>query len=202
MGRRMMRAVGAGLMEAGRQSELSRKEELELKRQQNLKDIADGRQGLMREQLGLMKTRNNQLEGRAVRTERGAAIDAVQARMDKLDLMSPDNQDKLEYFTKRDGIMALFEDEGMDAKEMQVQLADLREGFAKRKASNFAGTEAEVSAYKSRMDRHVKDVESFFRVANTRMKDVPGWKGRIEGFIQMGRETRARVDPSSEDQLA
>ena len=60
MGRRMMRALGAGLMEAGNQAQISRKEELELKRQQNLKNIADGRQGLMKEQMQL--TREGQMQ--------------------------------------------------------------------------------------------------------------------------------------------
>lgn len=50
MGRRMLRTLGAGLMEAGRQGELFRKEALEKARQKNVLDISNNRLGLMREQ--------------------------------------------------------------------------------------------------------------------------------------------------------
>ena len=47
MGRRMLRTIGAGLMEAGNQGQIYRKEELEKMRQANLLEIAKGKQGLM-----------------------------------------------------------------------------------------------------------------------------------------------------------
>ena len=51
MGRRMMRTLGAGLMEAGKQGHIYRKEQLEERRQENLVRIADEKLGLMREGL-------------------------------------------------------------------------------------------------------------------------------------------------------
>lgn len=49
MGRRSQRAWGAGLMEVGNQIRLSRKEDLEQRRQDNLRAIAEGKQALMSE---------------------------------------------------------------------------------------------------------------------------------------------------------
>jgi len=68
----MMRAVGGALMEAGTQATNLRKEEIELKRQQNLKAIADGRQGLMREQMIL--TREGQRSMEEFNTQRLAGM--------------------------------------------------------------------------------------------------------------------------------
>jgi len=63
MGRRMMRAAGAGLMEAGNQAQLyqqnareDRKLSLEKQRQENLLKISEGRQGLMTERLAFDKS--------------------------------------------------------------------------------------------------------------------------------------------------
>lgn len=51
MSKSWMRGLGAGLMEAGRQAELSRREKLEQQKEANLLAIAEGRQDLMREQM-------------------------------------------------------------------------------------------------------------------------------------------------------
>ena len=58
MGRRWMKGVGAALMEGGRQAEISRREEMEKLKEENLMKIANQRDARMGEQLGIMRQGN------------------------------------------------------------------------------------------------------------------------------------------------
>lgn len=182
MGRRMMRALGAGLMEAGRQSEISRKEQLELKRQQNLKDIADGRQGIMRDQNNVMKQHYEGLANERKGERQNKAIEDVQKRIDAL--RQPGDLYLNEYMQTRAGIIKNGADLG--AEEMQLQLDAAKESYKNQRLSEL---EPGSDAWKERereISRYVGEVDSVLNTANRKLsKTVEGWTGDVADYLYL-----------------
>jgi hypothetical protein len=194
MGRRMMRALGAGLMEAGRQAELSRKEQLEQQRQQNLREIAEGRQGIMREQVGLMKDRLAGQQESDLRTETFGQIGKIQERLDAM--RKPGDMYLAEYMTNRATLIKEGATSGMDVTE---DLARIETEYKDRRAAELTPGTAEHAAWMKERDSYVKEVNGLLDSANRKMKMIPGWDGDIGQVLHFSSEyTDAGVEQDVE----
>jgi len=197
-----MRAAGAGLMGGLDQYNKNRVMAANELKEANLNKIMEERNRLEGEQLGLMDRRltGQESEAKGMAADRATdreekARDKVQLNFEKLDLTSPENEDKMEYYTIRESILEKYKGEGMgDPEAMQGELDRNRETYAERVSARTGGTPAAQAAYKKRLTAHVNEVESFFDTANSIMgRSSDRWKDsgeRIEDFIYMPTGTR------------
>jgi len=213
MGRRLMRALGAGLTEAGRQSEITRREQLEKLKIDNLNAIQNKRASLYEKQVNLQAqsqqaavARQEKQDARqaGLDTQRntefaagkvGDVISAAQARADAL--IQPGDVGAQEYAQQRSALVKGAGGlDGLSPEELQKSLTALQDNYMEQQlVTQTAGT-PEYKQRKAELSRYVKEINNLLDTTERKVKRAdPSWDGDVSSLLYLDSRTRDQLNP-------
>ncbi len=192
MGRRLMRALGAGLTEAGNQYQMNRRNDLEEQKQRNLMSISEGRLSMDRKHLALMTKESGERSVARRQTAETGAIDSVQERLDAI--LKPGDLDIREYIEMRAQVVKNGASGMMEADEMQKQLDVIKTSYMATQTAAMDPASEEYKAAQREASAYVDKVEAVLITANRKLsKTIADWSGDVSDYVYLSSVTQEEL---------